>query len=169
MFDLNLKFIVEFFSGLLTPAIGIITTYIAIQQYKTNRLKLRLELYPRQLEVYESVMKIFAVVNQTGRLEYEDVSKFWGETKENLFLFEKDVHQHIERIYEKGIDFAAASEPGTRINDNERKKIMPENRIITLVRRTIADNEKAFQQIHEVGIVMQKQNVTRSKLPNYPS
>lgn len=93
MFDLNLKFIVEFFSGLLTPAIGIITTYIAIQQYKTNRLKLRLELYPRQLEVYESVMKIFAIVNQTGRLEYEDVSKFWGETKENLFLFEKDVHQ----------------------------------------------------------------------------
>jgi hypothetical protein len=46
---------IEIFSALLTPTIAVITTFIAIQQYRNNRLKQRLDLYERRMAIYKAV------------------------------------------------------------------------------------------------------------------
>ena len=52
---MNYKVYIDIFSALLTPTIALVTTYIAIQQYRNNRAKLRHELYDRRVAVYNAV------------------------------------------------------------------------------------------------------------------
>ena len=54
--------IVEISKALLTPVIAVVATYIAYQQWQTNRQKLNLERYDRRLHVYEEVRKILSII-----------------------------------------------------------------------------------------------------------
>lgn len=52
--------IIKLSSGLLTPIIAIVATYIAYQQWKTNKQKLVLDRYDRRLRIYGK-LKIYLV------------------------------------------------------------------------------------------------------------
>ena len=47
--------LVPVLSALLTPTIAIITTYIAYEQWRTNRNKLKLDLFDRRFAVYDAM------------------------------------------------------------------------------------------------------------------
>ena len=46
-------------SALLTPVIGVVAVYVAWQQWKTNDIKLKLDLYDRRLKIYLKVKEFF--------------------------------------------------------------------------------------------------------------
>ena len=62
--------------ALLTPLIAIVATYIAWQQWQTNKQKLEMDRYDRRLHVYEEVRKILSIVLRDAKASYEDLLKF---------------------------------------------------------------------------------------------
>ena len=96
--------------GLLTPVIACIAVYIAYQQYKTNRDKLRLDLYNKRYEVFYSLMKLLAHILQTAKVEHEQVNEFSREAKEAVFLFDKDISTYLDMVKKKSRDLWAVNE-----------------------------------------------------------
>jgi hypothetical protein len=63
---------VDIFSALLTPTIALITTYIAIQQYRRERAKFRHELYDRRLAVFKAASNYLSIATSYTTTENFD-------------------------------------------------------------------------------------------------
>ncbi len=85
----------------LTPlVIGSGLLYVAYQQHKTNRDKLKLDLYDRRLRVFHGVLTLLGNIAVKGRADLKDIQIFTRETAEVYFLFSKDIplQDHLEEI-----------------------------------------------------------------------
>lgn len=96
--------IIEIFKALLTPVIAIVATYIAWQQWQTNRQKLNLERYDRRLHVYEEVNKILSIIIRDAIASTEDLLNFRTSVSEADFLFGPEIPQYIDQIYRHGLN-----------------------------------------------------------------
>ena len=108
----------ELTSGLLTPLIAIITTYVAIQQYNLNkkdsrlsiefeehnekleRNKLKLELYNKRYRIFQ-LSKDMLYKNYTEKVTQIEIKNFKLSTNESSFLFESDITLYVEKIRQK--------------------------------------------------------------------
>jgi hypothetical protein len=95
--------IAEVSRALLTPTIAIIATYIAWQQWQTNRQKLNLERYDRRLHVYEEVIKILSIIMRDADASYEDLLKFRTSVSEADFLFGPEISEYLDEIFKRGL------------------------------------------------------------------
>lgn len=95
---------IEISKAFLTPVIAIVATYIAWQQWKTNRQKLNLERYDRRLNVYEEVRKILSIIVRDAKASTEDLLKFRTSVSEADFLFGPEIPQYIDEIYKRGLN-----------------------------------------------------------------
>ena len=98
----TIKFILDILYGALTPLIAIIAVYIACQQYKINRARLNNELYERRITIFKAVMKFISEVIQNVSPDIITLSQFYADTGEADFLFESDIRQYIDTLYENG-------------------------------------------------------------------
>ncbi len=89
--------------ALLTPLIAIVATYIAWQQWQTNRQKLVLDRYDRRLRVYEEVRKILSIILRDAGASYDDLLRFRTSVSEADFLFGPDITEYIDELYERGV------------------------------------------------------------------
>ena len=96
--------IIELSKGLLTPLIAVVATYIAWQQWQTNRQKLNLERYDRRLHVYEEVRKILSIILRDAGASTDDLLKFITSVSEADFLFGTDITEYIDQIYKRGLN-----------------------------------------------------------------
>ncbi len=94
---------IEISKGLLTPIIAVIATYIAWQQWKVNKQKLKLELYDRRLAIYEEVMQILSIILRDADASFDDLLKYRTSVSEADFLFEQEIPFYIDEIYQRGI------------------------------------------------------------------
>lgn len=95
--------LIELSKGLLTPLIAAIATYIAWQQWQTNRQKLNLDRYDRRLRVYEEVRKILSIILASTQPTTEDLLKFRTSVSEADFLFGPEIPAYIDEIYRRGL------------------------------------------------------------------
>ena len=65
----TLAYLVEIFSALLTPTIAIVTTYIAIQQWRGEKSRHNLNSYDKRIKAYEEVVRYLTVVQQEANVE----------------------------------------------------------------------------------------------------
>ena len=98
-----MKAYVDLFAALLTPVIATVTTYIAIQQYRANQLKLRQDLYDRRLLLYNAVAEFLAHVMQEGTADRTQLITLLQKTRESYFLFGKEVSDYVTELYKKGV------------------------------------------------------------------
>ena len=96
--------IAEISKALLTPVIAIVATYIAWQQWQTNRQKLFLDLYDRRLKVYEEVRQILSLILRDGKASYDDLMDFRRTVSEADFLFGPEIPEYIDKIYQRGVN-----------------------------------------------------------------
>ena len=94
----------DIFKGLLTPVIAIVTTYIAWQQWKINQQKLDFEKYNRRLRIYEKVKEILDIVMRNGKVSGEDLLKYRESVSEADFLFDSEIIDYINEIYNRGLN-----------------------------------------------------------------
>ena len=96
--------LIEISKALLTPVIAAVTTYIAWQQWKTNKQKLNLERYDRRLRVYEEVRKILSIIARDAKASTQDLMQFRTSVSEADFLFGPEIPKYIDEIYERGVN-----------------------------------------------------------------
>ena len=96
--------IVEISKALLTPIIAVVATYIAWQQWRTNRQKLLLDRYDRRLRVYEEVRQILSLILRDAKASYDDLLKFRTSVSEADFLFGREITDYIDEIYKRGVN-----------------------------------------------------------------
>jgi hypothetical protein len=86
-----MEFSISVFTPLLTPLIALIASYIAIQQWRTNKEKLRLDLYDKRFAVYENTLALYRMLmSETLLTEKEKIdiqSNFIKSYRESQFLF----------------------------------------------------------------------------------
>ncbi len=88
-------------ASLLTPLIAAVVAYIAYQQYKVNRDKLRFDLYDRRLKVFEGLMVLLSVIFRKGKCTDQERDQFQRTTVEAGFLFDKDIADYLDTIHKK--------------------------------------------------------------------
>ena len=105
-----MQLIIDFLIASMTPLIGAIATGIAYQQHRTNRFRLRHELYERRIRIYKIVIEFVSDIVRSGTAEYPKVTKFYSEASEAVFLFPSPIQTHIDLLYGNAIDLAYSQE-----------------------------------------------------------
>jgi hypothetical protein len=127
---MNWETIIDFLKALLTPAIAILTAYIAFAQYRLAKAKHRFELYERRSAVYKAAMKFIAQVTSGGNASLEDSRTFLRDTSEAGFLFKKSkakqIQAFLDSLYKKSVDLYTTNEQlnsnrGTPDNQREER------------------------------------------------
>jgi len=90
---------IKVLQGLLTPIIAAFVAYIAYQQHKTNRDKLRLDLYDRRYKVFHSVVSLLQHILGRKKLDDERLCQFHAATIQGIFLFEKDLSDYLDKMF----------------------------------------------------------------------
>jgi hypothetical protein len=78
-----------------------VTTYIAIQQYRGNQLKLRMDRYERRLRIYQEVVDILRIVCGETKPQMPEIIAFGRATAEADFLFGPEIPQYIKEIIDR--------------------------------------------------------------------
>jgi hypothetical protein len=128
------KSYIDILSALLTPVIAIVTTYIAIQQYRNNRLKLRHDLYDRRLAVLKATNRFILSAWQSRGFSWENLREFALSKSEAYFLFDDSLYEYLEGAYERGLKILILEEQRERTAPEEEQTIIYE----------IRDNQKWF-------------------------
>jgi hypothetical protein len=115
--------VVKILSALLTPVIAVVTTYIAVQQYRLAKFKVRHELFERRLAVYKAVVEYLSYVVRPTPPADESATKMIRETADAYFLFRPELTEYLHLLYTKGIDLWALNEEltDTTMEKEERK------------------------------------------------
>ena len=117
---------VKLFSALLTPVIAIVTTYIAIQQYRILKFKIRHELFERRLSIYKAVIEYLSAVSRQNPPADESAIKMFRETADGRFLFKDEVTEYLDQLYKKGIDLSTLNmelQDHTLVGDERIQKV----------------------------------------------
>src|ERR1700738_840241 len=101
--------VVSILQGLLTPLIAIITAYIAWQQWKGNKLKLKVDRYERRLGVYQEVVKMLRKCANGELREFAVIIDFGASTAEGDFLFGPEIRQYIDEISSRAAKLRSAN------------------------------------------------------------
>lgn len=96
--------ILKILQGLLTPVIGMITTYIAWQQWKTNQSKLKLDRYERRLQIYKEIVRFISIGIQDANYDRNELMTFRAKVSEADFLFGEEVSQYIDQLHRRAIN-----------------------------------------------------------------
>lgn len=101
---------IQTLQALLTPVIGGLACWIAYQQYRTNDIKLRHDLFDRRLAVYDALRSFLGKIFRDGRTSYEDCLTLLRSTTQADFLFGPEIPSYIEGLYQKGIELKSLAD-----------------------------------------------------------
>ena len=91
-------------SFLGTLAIGCFATYIAHGQWRTNKDKLKLDLYDRRLAVYEATMKFVLGLSGNPAVDAENMRQYLIATRQATFLFDDEtLPQYLKKLATEAI------------------------------------------------------------------
>lgn len=93
---------ISLLEALLTPTIGAIVAYIAWQQWKLGKVRLKLDLYDRRYRVYEETRKYLTLVLRDADVSIKDLLMFHAETSEAAFLFGSEIPAYLDDLYKHG-------------------------------------------------------------------
>ncbi len=98
------KPLIDFFIALMPIALAIFGSYIAIQQYRTNRKKLKIELFEKRFAVFDSINKFIGAVVRTQTVDQQQINDFLAGTRGAEFLFSESIKKYVTEIWEKSVD-----------------------------------------------------------------
>ena len=92
-------------SAASTLIIGIAASWLALQQFRISRAKLKFELYDKRLVLFRIVRDFASAIALDHKRDsfntLDEAGKFYRETIEHRFLFDADVSAYFDEIYEK--------------------------------------------------------------------
>lgn len=96
---------VDYLSALLVPTIAIVGAFIAWQQWRINRARLKNELFDRRYEQFCVVRDFIGSIMTSGQSTLEEQRKYLVGTRGMRFLFDKKIAEYVdEHIWVPAID-----------------------------------------------------------------
>lgn len=84
--------------SLYTYILGFLTVFIAYQQYKANKYRIKIDLYERRLRVYNVTREILHSALSSSKIKQEQFKAFEDCIAESRFIFKPDVHSHLNAL-----------------------------------------------------------------------
>jgi uncharacterized membrane protein len=106
----KLKPIIELLTALIPIFIAALGSYIAIQQYRTNRMKLKNDLFEKRYAVFETVNSYITEVAKGKSVDINQREEFQSGTKGVEFLFDDKMKAYITEIWKQAEDLQAWEE-----------------------------------------------------------
>ena len=98
----TLKNVLIVFSGLIAPVTLVITTYIAIQQRRTNNLKVRHDLYDRRFAVYAALSSFLAQTQLNAfSINYNSIVPLAKKLKKAIFYLMRRFQITLRRLFKR--------------------------------------------------------------------
>ena len=88
-------------SGFLVPVVAIAGVWIARQQARTNRMRLKHEFFDRRYEIYQAVTSFMADIGREGACSHQRSFQFLRETKGAEFIFGNDIKTYVDVLYSR--------------------------------------------------------------------
>lgn len=101
MYFRYLQDFLDIFSGFLTPLIAIIAIWIAYHQMKSNRDKIRLELFERRMKIFSVLRESLGKILNDGSPKNIDLREFYFAVEQSKFLLNNDLQLYINEIEQK--------------------------------------------------------------------
>jgi len=99
-----LDIIVKLAPAFVALVVGSLGTYIGFNQYRTNRDKLRLDLFEKRLEAYEKLQEYFNCLLRDARVGDKAIPILAEARYKSLFLFGNEITEHINEVWDKAIE-----------------------------------------------------------------
>src|SRR6266436_4235790 len=90
--------ILKWLAGLTPIVTAAIATYIAYQQWRTNRDKVRLESFDRRIAVHKAIEKYLMQIYREESVTFELGLKLRNEAAYAIYLFDKEVGDYIDEL-----------------------------------------------------------------------
>ena len=84
-------------SALLTPTVAIFGGYIALQQWRTARNKLKFDLFDRRMKVYEAVNTLLVLILREGKVTDEVLYTYAARTQQSQWLFGPEIQTYLDK------------------------------------------------------------------------
>jgi hypothetical protein len=93
-------------TAVVVPIIAVIGAWIAFRQSQIARNKLKLDLYDRRFEVYQTVQKTLGTITVRGKLGLGDEAMYLSGIQTAKWLFGPEVVVYLEtNLWRKIVDF----------------------------------------------------------------
>ncbi len=118
------------YTNIATVGITILALYIAYQQYRIQKAKVRLDLYEKRFRVFELTRNIILKTLKSGPLFNQDVlnslEEFSMATSERHFLFKKDVNDFIANLKKDLIEIYSIDDntPDSKLKDKKNNLLL---------------------------------------------
>lgn len=147
------KEVVDVLNALLTPVIAGTTVYIAWQQYQVSRLTLKKDLYEKRLRVYQAFMSYLSEIARNGKVHDNRVAQFYAEASESEFLFDSEVVEKADELYEQGIQlwyldnqlYPFDGSPGLPVGDERSRIAHEQSELLRWFLNQISDTRELFR------------------------
>lgn len=96
MSNVSLPLWISVLQGLLTPTIALLGAYIGWQQWRTNRNKLKLDLFERRYTMYDAAVQLINSILRSGKATQEAIFEFTSKTRSANFIVGKGIAIYLD-------------------------------------------------------------------------
>src|SRR5689334_7588384 len=95
---------IDWISPLLTTLIAAFVAYVAWQQYKTAKTKLKLDLFDRRYKVWQTLQDFLGTIIRDADMNDDALRKFVVGTGDAEFLFKDEVPDYLHEVRERAVN-----------------------------------------------------------------
>ena len=100
----------DILAALLTPLIAVIALYIAYQQWRTNHLRFKHELFDRRFDIYKAVQVYLSEIMRDAKVNPEKIPALLDAMQRSRFLMGPDIPTYINEVFKRGTEMTKHQE-----------------------------------------------------------
>ena len=111
--------------GLFVAGAGVLAIVVAIAQYELGRRQWLVGLYEKRHPVFIATMRFLGEIAKNAGVTMGELVKLQRECRDHWLLFGKEVGEHVDRLYAKGVrlKFVAEKRAGGRVTEKKLREL----------------------------------------------
>jgi hypothetical protein len=137
-------------AALLTPTIALVAVYIAWQQWRTNRNKLKFELFERRYAFYEAAKELIGKIVGSGKATDNDTYQYLVKVKGARFIVGDKVADYLEETLYRKVTLLTALHSeleGVTDQDERRKNVQRQREVKEWIQAQYDVLDKLFKPL----------------------
>lgn len=138
---------VDYLSALLTPTIAVLGAFIAWRQWRTDRNRLRHELFDRRYQQFTVIRDFLVSIMTSGKSKVEEQQKFLAGTRGIRFVFDKEMSDYVDStIWNLAVDLECLDSEllALPVGDERSKNVKRQSEIKKALNMELRNLEEKF-------------------------